>query len=350
MGAAVTDLASSLSGRAADGLHSLLRRGILAASGNRGIARGVRRYGMQLGAARFVAGERFDDAIPVLRSLNEAGFRTNTTLLGEHVETADMAREVANAYKGILDRIAAESLTTNVALKLTHLGLDLGDDVACENLHGIVAHAANTNAFIRIDMEESSRVDATLAIYRRLREAGFDNVGTVLQSYLYRTGQDLDALLPLLPNLRLVKGAYLEPADIAYPNKADVDAALRDPGGAHAPRRRLHRHCHPRRAHHRASDRVHQPAWHRPRSIRVPDAVWDSPAAATRPCLPRISSPGRYTVWSRLVPVPDAPARRATSQRDVLRAQRDPPLGSVRPGWDSLFSDYPLPAVVWSGS
>lgn len=226
MSAPVTDLASRLSSRRAGaGLNSLFRRGILTASGNRVIAKGVRRYGMGLGAARFVAGESFDNAIPVLRSLNVAGLRTNTTLLGEHIETADMAREVADAYKSILDRIATEDLTTNVALKLTHLGLDLGEDVACENLRSVVAHAATMNAFIRIDMEESSRVDATLAIYRRMREAGFDNVGTVLQSYLYRTGQDLDSLLPLLPNLRLVKGAYLEPAEIAYPKKAEVDTA-----------------------------------------------------------------------------------------------------------------------------
>lgn len=221
----VTDLADSLSTRTGDGLDALFRRGILTASGNRLIASGVRRFGMRLGAARFVAGESFDEAIPVLRALNDAGLRTNTSLLGEHVDTAAMAREVASTYRTILGRIAAEGLTTNVALKLTHLGLDLGEDVARENLHSIVAHAAKTDAFIRIDMEESSRVDATLSIYRQVREAGFDNVGTVLQSYLYRTPQDLDTLLPLSPNLRLVKGAYLEPAGIAYPRKADVDAA-----------------------------------------------------------------------------------------------------------------------------
>jgi proline dehydrogenase len=206
-------------------LNPIFRRGILTATSNRLVASGVRRYGMRLGAGRFVAGETFDGAIPALRALNEAGLRTNTTLLGEHVDSAETARGVADAYKGILDRVAAERLVTNVALKLTHLGLDIGQETAFENVRDVTRHAAGHGNFVRIDMEESARVDATLAIYRRLREQGVDNVGTVLQSYLYRTQADLDALLPLAPNLRLVKGAYLEPADVAYPKKADVDAA-----------------------------------------------------------------------------------------------------------------------------
>jgi proline dehydrogenase len=123
----------------------------------------------------------------------------------------------------VLDRIAVENLTTNVALKLTHLGLDLGEPIAYRNVAALVAHARDRDNFIRIDMEESARVDPTLRIYRQLRAEGHDNVGTVLQAYLYRTADDLAALLPLRPNLRLVKGAYLEPASLAYPDKADVD-------------------------------------------------------------------------------------------------------------------------------
>ncbi len=205
-------------------LNPVFRKGILAATHNGVVARGVRRYGMRLGAGRFVAGETIDEAVPVLRSLNEKGLRTNTTLLGEHVTDEAMAREVVGAYRIVLDRIAAERLTTNVALKLTHLGLDLGEDVAYANVAELVAHATTHDNFIRIDMEESARVSATLRIYRRLREAGHDNVGTVLQSYLYRTEADLESLLPLAPNLRLVKGAYLEPPSVAYARKADVDA------------------------------------------------------------------------------------------------------------------------------
>jgi proline dehydrogenase len=126
----------------------------------------------------------------------------------------------SSANEEVLDRIAAETLRANVALKLTHLGLEIDEELAYANMTRLL----EKGQFIRIDMEQSQFVDATIRIYRRLRHDGFDNVGTVLQAYLYRTPDDLDSLLPLAPNLRIVKGAYLEPADIAYPRKADVDA------------------------------------------------------------------------------------------------------------------------------
>ena len=179
-------------------------------------------------ASRRIALRRRRDirrGIPVLRSLNQSGLRSNTTLLGEGVKDPATTRAVVDEYKADLDRIAAEGLQTNIALKLTHLGLDLDPELAYRNVADVVAHAATHGNFIRIDMEESARVDDTLRIYRRLRGDGHDNVGTVLQSYLYRTPADLESLLPLAPNLRLVKGAYLEPASIAYPRKADVDRA-----------------------------------------------------------------------------------------------------------------------------
>jgi proline dehydrogenase len=176
---------------------------------------------MRLGGSRFVAGETADDAVRALRGLNEKGLHANTTLLGEAVHDEAQARAVADEYVVLVDRLAAEALRANVALKLTHLGLDLGEDVAYENLRRIV----DRGHFIRIDMEQSPYVDATLRIYGRLREEGIDNVGTVLQAYLFRTERDLASLLPLQPNLRLVKGAYLEPPDVAYPKKSDVDAA-----------------------------------------------------------------------------------------------------------------------------
>jgi proline dehydrogenase len=203
------------------------RKAILALADSSRLDHFVRRHGMRLGAARFVAGETLDQLVPVLRRLNEQGLLTNTTLLGEHVHTPEESRAVVDAYREILDRIAAESLKTNVALKLTHLGLDLEEELAYENVEALVTHAAGLGNFVRIDMEESQWVDATLRIYRRLRAAGHENAGTVLQSYLYRSEQDLESLLDLKPNLRFVKGAYLEPAEIAYPDKADVDSALR---------------------------------------------------------------------------------------------------------------------------
>ncbi len=206
-------------------LTPLLRNVLLAAAHSPRIGAWVRRYGMRFGAARFVAGESLDQCVVALRRLNESGLKANTTLLGEGVKDAAVIRSVMGQYVEILNRIKHEQLNCNVALKLTHLGLDLGIDVAYHNVRQLVQHAAGLGNFIRIDMEESSRVDATLEIYRRLRSDGHDNVGTVLQSYLYRSGDDLAGLLPLRPNLRLVKGAYLEPPSVAHPKKADVDAS-----------------------------------------------------------------------------------------------------------------------------
>jgi proline dehydrogenase len=206
-------------------VNGILRRLILAAAGSGLVRRFVNRFGMKLGAARFVAGQTLDEAVPVLRGLNEKRLAANTTLLGEDVATEDEARAVADEYERILERIQAENLRVNVALKLTHLGLDVDEEAAYTNVHRVVSRAAELGNFIRIDMEHSGLVDATLRIYKRLRAEGLDNVGTVLQSYLFRTEQDLDDLLPLAPNLRLVKGAYLEPPAVAYPKKFDVDAA-----------------------------------------------------------------------------------------------------------------------------
>ena len=180
---------------------------------------------MRLGASRFVAGETLDECVEILHGLNERGFHANTTLLGEDVHEEADAAAAAEAYLEILARLHVEGLRVNVALKLTHLGLDIGEALALENLRRVVERAAELDNFVRIDMESSAAVDPTLRIYRSLREAGLDNLGTVLQSYLYRTPDDLDALLPLRPNLRLVKGAYLEPPEVAYPHKEDVDAA-----------------------------------------------------------------------------------------------------------------------------
>lgn len=204
--------------------NPLFRKLILAATQNRAVKGIVRRHGMRLGAARFVAGETLEECIATLQSLDNQGLHTNTTLLGEHVESEAATREVVETYLRILEAIAREQLKTNVALKLTQLGLDLSRELALENVERVVRRAAELNNFVRIDMEESERVDATLRTYRDLRERGFNNVGTVLQAYLYRAMADLEALLPLKPNLRLVKGAYLEPPSVAYPNKAEVDA------------------------------------------------------------------------------------------------------------------------------
>ena len=199
--------------------NATARKAILAAADSTRVKSLVRRHGMRLGAGRFVAGETLDECVGVLRRLNDQGLYANTTLLGEGVLEPGETERVVSAYETVLDRIAAEQLRANVALKLTHLGLEIDEELAYANMTRLLGKGS----FIRIDMEQSQFVDATVRIYRRLRHDGFDNVGTVLQAYLYRTPDDLDSLLPLAPNLRLVKGAYLEPADVAYPRKSDVD-------------------------------------------------------------------------------------------------------------------------------
>jgi proline dehydrogenase len=183
---------------------------------------------MRFGAARFVAGQTLDECVEVLRGLNEQGLAANTTVLGEAVEDEAQAEAVTASYEVVIRRLVDEKLNANVSLKLTHLGLELDEELAYANAERLVTLAGGLGSFLRVDMEHSSAVDATLRIYRRIREAGHDGVGTVLQSYLYRTARDLADLLPLVPNLRIVKGAYLEPPERAFPEKSDVDKSFLD--------------------------------------------------------------------------------------------------------------------------
>ena len=202
-------------------LNAGLRKGILAAADSSRVQRVVRRHGMRLGAARFVAGETLDECVAVLRRLNDQGLHANTTLLGEGVLEPKHTQAVVAVYRDVIERIESEGLRANVALKLTHLGLEIDEELAYTNITKLL----ELGSFVRIDMEQSQFVEATLRTFRRLRDNGFDNVGTVLQAYLYRTPDDLESLLPLSPNLRLVKGAYLESQEVALPRKSDVDAA-----------------------------------------------------------------------------------------------------------------------------
>ena len=213
----MSDVASTLS--------SLPRVAILHAAESARLQRLVQHHGRRVGAARFVAGETLDECVTVLRRLNDAGLYANTTLLGEAIPDEDGAAAVTTEYEEVIERLVAEKLKANVALKLTHLGLSFDEEVAYANVERLVARAGELGTFLRIDMEQSDYVEVTLRIYERLRAAGHDSVGTVLQSYLYRTPDDLERLLPRTPNLRIVKGAYLEPSTIAFPEKADVDRA-----------------------------------------------------------------------------------------------------------------------------
>ena len=206
-------------------LSSLPRAAILHAAESDRLQRLVQQHGRRVGAARFVAGETLDECVGVLRRLNDAGLHANTTLLGEAIPDVEGATAVTDEYERILERLVAEKLKANIALKLTHLGLAFDEEVAHANVERLVARAGELGTFLRIDMEQSYYVEVTLRLYERLRDAGHDSVGTVLQSYLYRTPGDLERLLPSAPNLRIVKGAYLEPDSLAYPEKRDVDRA-----------------------------------------------------------------------------------------------------------------------------
>lgn len=204
-------------------MADLMRSALLAAADNPSLQRFVTSHGRRFGAHRFVAGETLDDFMSVVQSVNARGFRVAAGLLGEDVRSADDARAAAQSYRTILDRFALARANANIALKLTHLGLAVDRDLALENVASLAVAAADFGNSVRIDMEQSIHTDATIEIYRSLRARNLGNVGTVLQAYLYRSEADLRALLPLRPNLRLVKGAYLEPPLIAYPKKRDVD-------------------------------------------------------------------------------------------------------------------------------
>ena len=233
----------------AETVNAASRKAILALAESPRLDQFVRRHGMRFGAARFVAGETLDQLVPVLRRLNEQGLLTNTTLLGEGVRSPEEAGAVVVAYREVLDRIAAEGLRTNVALKLTHLGLSTRRGARVRERR---SSSSGTRPGRRTSCASTWRsrqfVDATLRIYRRLREAGHENVGTVLQSYLYRTRGDLESLLDLRPNLRLVKGAYLEPPDVRLSREGRRRRRLRPARRALAARRRLHRDRDARRA------------------------------------------------------------------------------------------------------
>jgi proline dehydrogenase len=205
-------------------LERPLRAAILAAAGNATVQRVVARHGMRLGARRFVAGESDAEFLDVATRLNAEGFSVACGILGEGIATAGEANAATDRYCAMLDTFASRGIDGNVAFKLTHVGLDVDPELAFSNAARIAETARRHGNTMRLDMEQSRYVDPTLAIYRRLRER-YDNVGFVLQSYLFRSGDDLRAHAHLAPNVRLVKGAYLEPPAIAYASKTEVDAA-----------------------------------------------------------------------------------------------------------------------------
>jgi len=174
-------------------------------------------------ARRFVAGETLDEAIAVVKRLNAQGLGVTFDLLGESVTQESEARAAKDGYLRALDAIAANQVQSQVSVKLTQMGLDISVDVCLDHMRQILRQAKEVGTLVTIDMEDSKHTQTTLNVFKTLREE-FDNVGIVIQSYLYRSEQDMKALCAMGANVRLCKGAYKEPATVAFPRKADVDA------------------------------------------------------------------------------------------------------------------------------
>ncbi len=174
-------------------------------------------------ALRFVAGETLVEAIEVVKQLNKAGMIATLDQLGEDTDSEEIARSTGEHIIRILNTIEKSGVKSNLSLKLNQIGLSLDYDLCVEILEDILKHAQSLGNFVRIDMEDSTCVNKTIRIYQLMRDKGYDNVGMVMQSYLYRCEEDTRALLDQGCTIRLVKGAYKEPAHIAYPKKSDVD-------------------------------------------------------------------------------------------------------------------------------
>ena len=177
-------------------------------------------------ASRFVAGESIQDAIRVVRELNAKGITATLDQLGEHTSSVEEANISADAIVSVLQEINKAGVKSNVSIKLTQIGMGLDENICRQNLLRILNHAKQHGNFVRIDIEDTPYTDVTISIYQSVLERGFTarQIGLAVQSYLYRAEQDVRSLLELGTRLRLVKGAYNEPADKAYPNKADTDA------------------------------------------------------------------------------------------------------------------------------
>jgi proline dehydrogenase len=176
-------------------------------------------------ASRFVAGETIDDAMRVTAELNRQGLLATLDYLGESVTDPHEARKARDEILQILDAIQSHGLDAGVSVKLTQLGVAIDPDLAFDNMQCILERASQLNLFVRIDMEESAFVDTTLGLHDKLREEyGTDTTGVVIQAYLYRSEADVQALIEDGASVRLCKGAYMEPPEVAFPQKKDTDA------------------------------------------------------------------------------------------------------------------------------
>ena len=177
-------------------------------------------------ASRFVAGERTEDVIRVIRELNKNGFNATLNYLGESISTAEEAEKATAEILKVLNEVDKANVKSNVSVKLTQIGIGLDENICRQSLVEILEHVKKCGNFLRVDMEDTPYTDTTISLYHSMLERGFDqsHLGLVLQAYLFRTEEDLRKLLEIGTRIRLVKGAYNEPPDRAYPKKADTDA------------------------------------------------------------------------------------------------------------------------------
>ncbi|WP_281237377.1 proline dehydrogenase [Bacillus safensis] len=182
----------------------------------------ARNWGSAVASKKIIGGKDFESAIPVIKRLNDQGMAVTVDHLGEFVTKAEIANERTTECIQTIQRIAEAGLNSHVSLKMTSLGLDIDDDLVYHNMKRILDTAEKHRIMVTIDMEDEQRCQKTLDIFKEMKSQ-FEYVSTVLQAYLYRTEKDLDDLNELQPFLRLVKGAYKESAEVAYPNKKDVD-------------------------------------------------------------------------------------------------------------------------------
>lgn len=203
-------------------METILKNLFLALSKNQSINRLAKKWGLRYGAHRFVAGETIDEAIQKVRVLNSQGLLCTLDHLGEFVFTEQEANEAAEYCIRTLEAIAVSGVNCNLSLKMTQLGLDISRDLCMNNMMKILNIAAKHKNFVRIDMEDYAHNAVTLDILHELGQT-YDNVGTVIQAYLYKSEADVRDLGRRHINLRLVKGAYKESAEVAFPDKKDVD-------------------------------------------------------------------------------------------------------------------------------
>jgi proline dehydrogenase len=203
-------------------MEQLLRSFFLFLSKNKALTKAAKRYGLRFGAARFVAGETIELAAAVIKELNKKGLDVTIDYLGEFVDNEAEANEMADHSIKAIEAIGRENLQSQLSLKMTSMGLDISNEVVLRNMRRILEAAKTHNVFVTIDMEDYSRCGKTIEIFKSLKKE-YDNVGTVIQAYLYRTIKDIDDLNQFHPNLRLVKGAYKESPRVAFPEKKDVD-------------------------------------------------------------------------------------------------------------------------------